>query len=119
MQMVLLAIGTIPKVYGYYHALYNIYQPWHALNDSLHACQANACHHMSSKPFQAYIGMDQLGKAGRFFLMKKPLLRPIHRYQRRKWVKMFSWWTAKMWQQVWFSDESKFNLFGSDGRHYC
>ena len=71
MQMVLLAIGTIPKVYGYYHALYKIYQLWHALNDSLHACQANACHHMSSKPFQAYIGMDQLGKAGRFFLMRR------------------------------------------------
>lgn len=23
------------------------------------------------------------------------------------------------WQKVWFFDESKFDLFGSDRRHYC
>jgi hypothetical protein len=27
--------------------------------------------------------------------------------------------TANDWRDVWFSDESKFNLFGSDGKQYC
>ena len=28
-------------------------------------------------------------------------------------------WTVEEWKQVVFSDESKFNLFGSDGKQYC
>ncbi|KAF9478265.1 hypothetical protein BDN70DRAFT_809098, partial [Pholiota conissans] len=27
--------------------------------------------------------------------------------------------TMRFWKRVWYTDESKFNLFGSDGRRYC
>lgn len=40
---------------------------------------------------------------------KKPL---------RNWAKKYSNWTPRDWQRVIFSDESKFNLFGSDGIQY-
>ncbi|TFY52255.1 hypothetical protein EVG20_g10630 [Dentipellis fragilis] len=49
----------------------------------------------------------------------KPLLIKMHRYKRRKWAEGFIGWKVSKWKRVWFADESKFNLFGSDGRMYC
>lgn len=50
---------------------------------------------------------------------KKPFLNKQHKAERRKWAEKFRSWTVLMWQDMWFSDESKFNLFASDGRRYC
>lgn len=50
---------------------------------------------------------------------KKPFLTKSHVAQRKVWAKGFLEWTEKNWELVVFSDKSKFNLFGSDGRHYC
>lgn len=50
---------------------------------------------------------------------KKPLLRRIHKVKRIQWAREFLGWDATDWRAVWFSDESKFNLFGSDGRQWC
>src|SRR2546430_80845 len=50
---------------------------------------------------------------------KKPLLQITHRKKRLMWAKKYRNWTTEDWKQVIWSDESKFQLFGSDGRKYC
>jgi transposase len=50
---------------------------------------------------------------------KKPFLSPAHKKRRLEWAKAHEDWSADDWKSVVFSDESKFNLFGSDGRRYC
>lgn len=49
----------------------------------------------------------------------KPFLSKAAKQARREWAKMFVDWTDEDWSYVIFSDESKFNLFGSDGRQWC
>lgn len=50
---------------------------------------------------------------------RKPLLRKTHR-QRRVWfAKKYRDWTVEDWSRVIWSDESKFQIFGSDGLKYC
>jgi hypothetical protein len=45
---------------------------------------------------------------------------PKHGAQmRRGWARSVLDWRTEDWGHVIFSDESKFNLFGSDGRHWC
>lgn len=51
--------------------------------------------------------------------VKKPLLTKKHRARRFQWAKKCNRFTWEDWSFVIFSDESKFNLFGSDGRQYC
>ena len=50
---------------------------------------------------------------------KKPYLSPIHRRIRKHWAAHVAGWAPKQWRLCIMSDESKFNLFGSDGRQYC
>jgi len=50
---------------------------------------------------------------------KKPLLSKKHREKRLKFAKRFKDWTISDWSKVVWSDESKFQIFGSDGRQYC
>ena len=50
---------------------------------------------------------------------KKPLLSKIHIKKRKMGAKEHSGWSEEDWQCVVFTDESKFNLFGSDGRMCC
>lgn len=49
----------------------------------------------------------------------KPYLSMKHKWDRRKWARKHAKWIEEKWKKVWFSDEFKFNLFGSDGRLYC
>ena len=43
-----------------------------------------------------------------------------HKWVRNYWAKSVSGWRAKKeWKLVYFSDETKYNLVGSDGRHWC
>ena len=50
---------------------------------------------------------------------KKPLLTPIHKRKQRQWALAHGLWQKENWRAVWYSDELKFNLFGSDGREWC
>ena len=50
---------------------------------------------------------------------KKPLLTKVHIKKRKLWAQCHNNWTVDNWKAAVFSDESKFNLFGSDGRLYC
>lgn len=47
---------------------------------------------------------------------KVPCLTPFQRKVRRIWAKELRNWDFSKWAYVWFSDESKFNLYRSDGR---
>lgn len=51
--------------------------------------------------------------------VKKPLLKAKHRKQRLEFAKKYQHWTTEDWRQVIFSDETKINRFGSDGRKWC
>ncbi|KAL0957301.1 hypothetical protein HGRIS_014897 [Hohenbuehelia grisea] len=50
---------------------------------------------------------------------KKPWLSKKHIAARQKWAGAHSFETMMFWRRMVFSDESKFNLFGSDGKLYC
>jgi transposase len=50
---------------------------------------------------------------------KKPYLRKMHRIRRLAFARKYQNWTLDDWKRVVWSDESKFMLFGSDGRLYC
>jgi hypothetical protein len=61
----------------------------------------------------------RLHEAGLYYLaVKKPLLSPRHRQLRLNFAKEHADWSWVDWSTVTFSDESKFNLFQSDGRVY-
>jgi len=49
----------------------------------------------------------------------KPLLTRQHIRKRLDWAERHCYWDGEDWRAVIFSDESKFNLFGSDGREWC
>ena len=50
---------------------------------------------------------------------KVPFLSHHHTLSRLKWANVHKSWSVVDWERVIFSDESKFNLFGSDGLQYC
>jgi transposase len=50
---------------------------------------------------------------------KKPLLTKRQRQKRLRWAKKYRYWTVADWSKVIFSDESKINVWGSDGVKYC
>ena len=47
---------------------------------------------------------------------KKPLLRVINRKKRLAWAKKHRNWTSEEWKSVLWTDESKFEIFGSNRR---
>lgn len=51
--------------------------------------------------------------------IKKPLLRPKHIQDRLNFAKKYQEWTVEDWKRVIWSDETKVNRFGSDGRKWC
>jgi transposase len=50
---------------------------------------------------------------------KKPLLTKTHRKCRLAWANKCRNWTIDDWRRIIWSDESKYQIFGSDGRKYC
>lgn len=49
---------------------------------------------------------------------KKPMLKTQHRKERLEFAKKYGEWTVEDWKRVIWSDETKINRFGSDGRQY-
>ena len=39
--------------------------------------------------------------------------------KRKKWADKHKEWSLSKWKKVWFTDESKFNIIGLDGKRYC
>ena len=50
---------------------------------------------------------------------RKPLLTPAHKKKQLEWAMAHAHWSVADWMQTIFSDESKFNLLGSDGHSWC
>lgn len=61
--------------------------------------------------------LKEVGLIGRIGV-KKPLIKPKNKKIRLEFAKKYQHWTEADWRKVLFSDESKFNLFGSDGKKY-
>lgn len=55
------------------------------------------------------------GLSGRIAL-RKPLLRPQNKIKRLNWAKEHVNWSINQWKRVLWSDESKFEIFGSNRR---
>lgn len=51
--------------------------------------------------------------------VKKPTLSRKHRRDRLEFAHKYKSWTVKDWKRVIWSDETKINLWGSDGRKWC
>ncbi|KAG1061900.1 hypothetical protein G6F42_027557 [Rhizopus arrhizus] len=49
---------------------------------------------------------------------RQPFLTYNHRKQRLAWAKKYQNWSIQQWHQVVFSDETKINIWGSDGCRY-
>ena len=49
---------------------------------------------------------------------KKPLVSSKNKKKRYQFANRHVVWTYEQWAKVFFSDESKFNLFGNDGKNY-
>jgi len=49
---------------------------------------------------------------------KKPLLKPRHRRERFDFALAHHHWTVDDWKRVVWSDETKINCLGSDGRKW-
>ena len=60
----------------------------------------------------------EIGLYGRV-CRSKPYLSSLHIKQWKKWAEEVADWSEEDWDLVLFSDESQFNLFGSDGRQWC
>jgi len=50
---------------------------------------------------------------------KKPFLSARHRQARYNWAKEHQHWTVDDWRRVVWTDETKINVWGSDGVKYC
>ena len=50
---------------------------------------------------------------------KKPLVSSKNKKKRLEFTNRYVIWTYEIWAKVFFSDESKFNLFGNDGKKQC
>jgi transposase len=63
---------------------------------------------------------DALRKQGlkAYVKPKKPFLHPRHIKQRLEFAKKYQEWTVEDWNRVIFSDETKINRIGSDGRKW-
>ncbi|KAG1135125.1 hypothetical protein G6F37_013173 [Rhizopus arrhizus] len=68
-----------------------------------------------------YSGVLKLLKSMNFkakIKAKKPLLSKQHKERRLAWAMAHKVWTTDNWRRMVFSDETKINVFGSDGCKY-
>ena len=49
---------------------------------------------------------------------KRPLLKKVHRLECLKFARYHKNWTVEDWKRILWSDETKINRIGSDGRTY-
>ena len=77
------------------------------------ASQSSSNRHISTSTVQRRLG--ESGLHGRI-AAKKPLLKYTNMKKRLAWAKKHDQWTLDQWKSVLWSDESKFEIFGSNHR---
>lgn len=82
------------------------------------AANATKAQHLAAPQVSARTVHRNLSEDGLYGRVrwKKPYLSALNVKQQRTWVQEVAGWGMDQWRLVVFSDESKFNLFGSDGR---
>lgn len=81
---------------------------------------AKALQDVTNQPISAQTIRRQLKSKGMRPVVKRkrPLLKPHHRRARMEFAERHLEWTIEDWKKVWWSDETKINRLGSDGRKY-
>lgn len=62
--------------------------------------------------------LNEVGLFGCVFGAKKPLISAKNKKARLEFAKTHENWAVEDWKKVFFSDETKINLFGNDGKRY-
>jgi hypothetical protein len=75
------------------------------------ASQSSSNRHISTSTVQRRL--HESGLHGRI-AVKKPLLKETNNNKRLTWAKKHEQWTLDLWKSVLWSDESKFEIFGSN-----
>jgi len=81
---------------------------------------AKSIRHMIKKPVSTRSIRRYLHRAGMKAVVKtkRPLLKPCHHKERLSWALAHKDWTLEDWKRVVWSDETKINRLGSDGRKW-
>ena len=74
--------------------------------------------HPNAAPRTVRENLQKVGLNGRIRRVV-PFISDENRASRVAWARSVEDWPIEMWTRVIFSDESKFKLFGSDGKTYC
>ncbi|CAJ0922022.1 unnamed protein product [Ranitomeya imitator] len=83
------------------------------IRDQVNATQSSSSRHISTTTVKRRLcAAGLLGKIA----ARKPLLRTGNKQKRLVWAKKHKEWTLDQWKSVLWSDESKFEIFGSNHR---
>ena len=77
----------------------------------INASQSSSNRHISTSTVQSKL--HESGLHGRI-AAKKPPLKDINQKKRLAWTKKHEQWTLDRWKSILWSDESKFEIFGSN-----
>ena len=86
------------------------------IRDQVNATQSSSSRHISRTTVKRRL--CESGLHGRI-AARKPLLRTGNKQKRLVWAKEHKEWTLDQWKSVLWSDESKFEIFGSNHRVFC
>lgn len=75
--------------------------------------------HISGKDISRWSINRRLIRAGLYARRpaKRPYMTAKHRKKRYAFAKNYEFWTVNDWARVWFTDETKVNLYYPDGHH--
>ena len=83
------------------------------IRDQMNTTQSPSSRHISTTTVRRRL--RESGLHGQI-VARKPLLRRGNKHERCVWVKKHKEWTLDQWKSVLWSDESKFEIFGSNRR---
>ena len=73
---------------------------------------------ITNTPIYSQTVCHQLKARGMKAVVKRPFLKPHHGRARMEFAERHLEWTIEDWMKVWWSDETKINHLGSNGRKY-
>ena len=86
-------------------------------NCSKHHCSTEPMTWKNASTSTVRRSLREAGLYGRIAI-KKPHLRKQNHVKRLQWATVLKYWTIKQWNKIFWTDESKFEMFGSNKRVY-